>query len=67
MSKTTNHMSINALHFRSHSEIFDFRWIGGVFTYDDNSVVLDIAKIADFRDTENSLNFHCYKIPLING
>jgi len=28
-------------------------------------VVLDIAKIHDFRNPENSMNFHGYKIPLI--
>jgi len=33
MSKTTSQMSINALHFRSHSKIFDFRWTDSMFAY----------------------------------
>ena len=27
-------------------------------------MVLEIEKITDFRNTENSVNFHCYKIQL---
>ena len=41
--------------------------LGGMISLLLHSVVLGIAKIADFRDTENSMNFHCYKIPLIDG
>ena len=41
LSKTTHHMSINAKHFRSHSEIEDFRWMGGIIIYRDNNVVFD--------------------------
>jgi len=67
VSKTTHHMSVNASHFRSHSKIFDFRWMDGMNTFGYTIKWFWTWMGGMITLLQHHGGFGHYKIPLIDG